>query len=344
MGHRVRRSTSFLSLLFFGVLCPAAFLLLCASPALGQTTQVTGQVLDVNNIPYAAAQMKAQLVFAGTPVSNPTVTISVLSQCIANGFGSAPCQVPFTPSNGPFNLDSGGNIPGGGITLQDNTQVTPSGTTWAFTVNTAGTPPPLGTGPQTCNATLTISGANQSISSSFSACPKLSNAGLPGGSNGQLQYNKNGVTSGVQNTTVNASGFMSNLQVGNAAPAVNGSISVVAGSSSTYFLLTALDSSGHAFFGLETQSSGPDLVQIGAGAHIVEPTGSSNNDVSGKVTCSSGTVTKTFATAYTSTPVVVLSDETTAGGAKTSPSNTGFTVTCTGASDVVDYLVFGNPN
>jgi|HubBroStandDraft_6_1064221.scaffolds.fasta_scaffold21350_2 hypothetical protein len=153
-----------------------------------QTTQVTGQVLDTTQIPYAGAQMKAQLVFAGTPVSNPTVTISVLSQCRANGFGSAPCQVPFTPSNGPFNLDSAGNIPGGGITLQDNTQVTPSGTQWAFSVNTAGNPPPLGTGPQTCSATLTISGASQIISSSFAACPKLSNA-----ANSASKFDTNGV-------------------------------------------------------------------------------------------------------------------------------------------------------
>lgn len=147
-----------------------------------QATQVTGQVLDSSGIPYAGATMKAGLVFAGAPVSNPTVTINVLSQCRANGFGSAPCQVPFTPSNGPFNLDSVGNIPSGGITLQDNSLVTPAGTQWAFTVNSAGNPPPLGTGPQTCSATLTISGASQVISSSFAACPKLSNAGASGSS------------------------------------------------------------------------------------------------------------------------------------------------------------------
>jgi hypothetical protein len=91
-----------------------------------QSTQVTGTITDPNGLPYAGAAIKAGLVFAGTPVSNPTVTISTLSQCRANGFGSAPCQVPFNPSNGPFALDSGGNIPGGGITLQDNSLVTPA--------------------------------------------------------------------------------------------------------------------------------------------------------------------------------------------------------------------------
>lgn len=149
------------------------FVFFSALPATAQTTQVTGQVLDANGIPYSGATMKAGLVFAGTPVSNPTVTISTLSQCKANGFGSAPCQVSFTPSNGPFTLDGSGNIPGGGITLQDNTLVTPAGTQWAFTVNTTGVALPLGTGPQTCSTTITISGSSQSVTSSFSSCPSL---------------------------------------------------------------------------------------------------------------------------------------------------------------------------
>jgi hypothetical protein len=153
-----------------------SFFLLIALPAAAQTTLVTGQVKDTNGVPYAGAQISAQLVFAGTPVSNPTVTTNVLATCRANGFGSAPCQVPFNPSNGPFSLDGGGNIPAGGITVQDNTQVTPSGTQWAFKVNSAGNPPPLGTGPQTCSATITISGASQSVSASFNACPALSNS------------------------------------------------------------------------------------------------------------------------------------------------------------------------
>jgi hypothetical protein len=160
-----------------------AFLVLSYSfPAAAQTTLVTGKAIDTNGIPYAGAQISAQLVFAGTPVSSPTVTISVLATCRANGFGSAPCQVPFNPSNGPFQLDPGGNIPGGGITLQDNALVTPSGTQWAFKINSAGNPPPIGTGPQTCTATLTITGASQSVSTSFAACPALavlaSGAGL----------------------------------------------------------------------------------------------------------------------------------------------------------------------
>jgi hypothetical protein len=144
-----------------------------AVPAQAQTTQVTGTVSDANGIAYSGARVTAQLVFAGTPVSNPTVTISVLAQCKANGFGSAPCQVPFSPNQGPFFLDSGGNVPGGGITLQDNSLVQPGSTQWLITVNENGTPPPVGTGPQICNAQLTITGGSQSISGNFS-CPAIS--------------------------------------------------------------------------------------------------------------------------------------------------------------------------
>jgi hypothetical protein len=64
----------------------------------------------------------------------------------------------------------------------------------------------------------------------------------------------------------------------------------------------------------------------------------------GVATCATSTVSISFAIAYTSTPVIVVSDETTTGGARVSTkSNSGFTITCTGASDVVDYFTGGNP-
>ncbi len=70
-----------------------------------------------------------------------------------------------------------------------------------------------------------------------------------------------------------------------------------------------------------------------------------NGDKAGVLTCAIGTVTKTFSTAYSSTPVIVISDETTVGGANVSTkSASAFTVTCTGLTDVVDYFVIGNPN
>ena len=65
----------------------------------------------------------------------------------------------------------------------------------------------------------------------------------------------------------------------------------------------------------------------------------------GTSACVSSTKTFTFATAYLNTPSIIVSDETTAGGARvTLPSTAGFTVTCAGASDTFDYIVVGNPN
>jgi hypothetical protein len=61
--------------------------------------------------------------------------------------------------------------------------------------------------------------------------------------------------------------------------------------------------------------------------------------------CSGSTKTIVLPTAYSSQPVIMIFDETTAGGAKLSTkSASGFTVTCTGASDAFDWVVIGNPN
>jgi hypothetical protein len=70
-----------------------------------------------------------------------------------------------------------------------------------------------------------------------------------------------------------------------------------------------------------------------------------NEDIAGKLTCAGSTATKTFSTAFTSTPTVIVFDETTKGGANlTAISNSAFTVSCTGATDALDYIVVGNPN
>lgn len=70
-----------------------------------------------------------------------------------------------------------------------------------------------------------------------------------------------------------------------------------------------------------------------------------NGDNSGVLTCVASSASKTFATAYTSTPVILLEDDTVLGGARVSAkSNTAFTVTCSGATDVVEYFTYGNPN
>jgi len=189
-------------------------LLLCflgALPAVAQYTTVTGTVTDVNTLPYANAQAKAQLVVAGAPVTGqPTVQITNAAQCQASGFGSAPCQVPFPGTIGPFSLDVNGNLPAGGLQFQDNTKVTPAGTQWLFTVNQSpGTPPPVGTGPQVCTATITISGATQVISSSLNTCPALSKVvanppTVPAGPSGSIQFDNAGAFGAVPGSSVGA--------------------------------------------------------------------------------------------------------------------------------------------
>jgi hypothetical protein len=74
-------------------------------------------------------------------------------------------------------------------------------------------------------------------------------------------------------------------------------------------------------------------------------TNSSTNDLAGASACSTSTKAITFTTPFTSTPVIVVSDEAVTGGARVSAkSHSGFTVTCTGASDSFDWIAVGNPN
>jgi hypothetical protein len=77
----------------------------------------------------------------------------------------------------------------------------------------------------------------------------------------------------------------------------------------------------------------------GTGKIISDPT------ESGTGACVASTATITFtAGPYLGNPIVTISDETTAGGARISAkSTTTATVTCTGATDAFDYTVIPNP-
>ncbi len=69
------------------------------------------------------------------------------------------------------------------------------------------------------------------------------------------------------------------------------------------------------------------------------------NQVAGTSACLSGAQTIAFPGPYASPPVVLLFDETTKGGINlTAKATWGFEVSCTGASDVFDWIVIGNPN
>ncbi len=61
--------------------------------------------------------------------------------------------------------------------------------------------------------------------------------------------------------------------------------------------------------------------------------------------CSSGKKAIEFTRPFNAVPVIVVSDETKAGGAKlASKSAKGFVVSCSGATDTFDWIAVGNPN
>jgi hypothetical protein len=156
------------------------FLLFATFAAAQNTTTVSGTVKDANGVPYSNGTVQAQLLPAGvTPTVPPPCNGQAATPCVVSAF-----QRGSTDASGNFNMN-----------LASNGALSPGGTQWQFTVNATGAPAPLGTGPQTCSATLTISGASQSVTSSFSACPALSNiiggGGSPVGNNGDTQI-KNG--------------------------------------------------------------------------------------------------------------------------------------------------------
>ncbi len=68
------------------------------------------------------------------------------------------------------------------------------------------------------------------------------------------------------------------------------------------------------------------------------------DNFAGVSTCSSHTKAISLPRKYASQPVILVFDETTNGGASLSAKSTsGFTVSCTGASDIFDWQVIGNP-
>jgi hypothetical protein len=71
----------------------------------------------------------------------------------------------------------------------------------------------------------------------------------------------------------------------------------------------------------------------------------SANQVAGTSACASGSQTVVFPGPFVSPPALLLFDETTKGGISVTGKGTwGFIVSCTGASDVFDWIVVGNPN
>ena len=60
------------------------------------------------------------------------------------------------------------------------------------------------------------------------------------------------------------------------------------------------------------------------------------------LTASAGTASYVFAGTYATAPVVIVQDDTTPAGILTKTvTNTGFTVTCSGATDKISYICVG---
>jgi hypothetical protein len=164
-----------------------AAIIFLAAPAIAQRTVVSGTVSDVNGIPYAGGTLQATL---SLPVGASGATL--------NG-------VQISGATQRVTLDGTGSFL---MQLPDNNVVatctpagvcTPGGTQWTFAVNISpGIPPPGGTGPQTCNATLTITGVSQTVTASFSGCPALSKVG-----GGIPSVGINSIGSGTDSGTTN---------------------------------------------------------------------------------------------------------------------------------------------
>lgn len=145
--------------------------LFCSARASAQFTLVSGTITDTSGLGYACGTISASIVNL-------------------NGQNLYLSGAPFAPQPGATKLgcpsDPNTSQTPGAFTLQlaDNAQIKcgsgasivtcATQTQWLFTVNSTGILPPLGTGPQTCAATITITGSSQTISTNFT-CPKLAN-------------------------------------------------------------------------------------------------------------------------------------------------------------------------
>lgn len=124
-------------------------------------TSVTGTITDPAGVPYSFAKVSAQLI---PTTASPTVLVN------GNPTQIGGQQNATTDANGTFSMNLFCNSAGGGCSV-----ISPAATQWQFTVQSNGAPPPLGTGPQSCVALITVTGASQSVSANFS-CPALGRA------------------------------------------------------------------------------------------------------------------------------------------------------------------------
>lgn len=129
-------------------------MLVLACPAFAQNqTTVTGTLTDPNGIAYYPATVLACL-------SPSTLNPKVGGNSINLNQGSNYCI-------GPVNTSSSGSFQ---MALYTNASITPAATTWIFTVQAAGTAPPIGNGTLNfSSAGVTISGTSQDVSTNINS-------------------------------------------------------------------------------------------------------------------------------------------------------------------------------
>lgn len=331
--------------------------------AAAQFTQVNGTITDPNGLPYANGTISALLVTSASP------TLSGL---------------PYIPPTQPTGLDLNGNftmqLADNTVLLPAATKWNFTVCSAIGTVLPAG-----GKGPVcfTLASPITISGASQSITANLNAVapaltiavagttinptngviPVRANAGAFNDS--ALADNGTIVTSTEPIRGVNGTAATPSVQLGSAAVGIENAGStttfgIVSGSLEQFVIssagavetrqpicdyATATNCFTFAAGLISATGTGHPNIGFGTdkGQHVVSQ--AAQADSWGVATCAASTVTITFTRAYTSTPAIVVSDETAAGGARVSAkSNSAFTITCSGATDVVDYFTGGNPN
>ena len=137
-------------------------------------TTVSGTVKDASGVPYSFANVAADLV--PSPPGTPLCSGQPFSGHIVTQANSAGTFSFLVPPNG---------------------SITPGSSQWQFTVSiTPGVALPFGTGPQSFSATVTVSGATQSLSTTLSnAAPTLT---VSFGSGGGTAFSA--ITSGTNTT------------------------------------------------------------------------------------------------------------------------------------------------
>jgi hypothetical protein len=288
-------------------------LLLIALPAFGQGgfTTISGTITDPTGIPWVGGTISAQLITFGGAA--PTL----------NGVG-------FTTVFSPVPLSSSGSF---SFRVADSGVILPANTQWQFTVNTTGVLPPFGKGPQAFTVTTPINcstntpaacAANaMTITAALVPVPALTfgSGGIPGGANGQVQFNNSGVFGGITGSVASNSATLLTL-TGNAAQANAVIISANNSGQQNVLVLNGANSNGQPVLTINTNfgTEGPAIATTNCNVNSASPAacgGAPSGSVVVPTTTTSYTVNTTAVTANSRILLLPISDATGLSGGPT---------------------------